>query len=99
MNETSPRTLQNYAIWRFLINQVDHMPKRFREMKEKFTNSVKGVTTIPKRNKTCAQYVNEKMPMAVGKIYIKEFFDKDMKTEVIKNTNVSSFLIQYFFPI
>jgi len=80
-NESS-RTIQNYLIWRFIISQIEYMPKRFRNLKEKFNKIFQGINQDKSRKIKCAQYVNGYMGLAVSKIYIDKYFDENSRQQV-----------------
>jgi membrane metallo-endopeptidase-like protein 1 len=77
------RTVQNYMIWRFMMSQVQYMPKRFRAIRQTFNRVFAGVSTEPSRAVACANYVNDNMGLAVSKLYIRDNFDKTARNEVI----------------
>ena len=84
IDQESPRTVQNYMIWRFVMDQVGYMPKRFRAIQSAFNQIFQGVTTVPARSKSCASYVNNAMGLAVSKLYIKKYFDPNARNQVIQ---------------
>lgn len=80
----SPRTIQNYFIWRFLMGLIEHMPKRFRNIKQEFDRIFRGIKVEKARRIKCAQYVNEYMGLAVSKLYIDRYFDQNSQKEVTR---------------
>ena len=83
IDRQSPRTLQNYMIWRFMMRRAWNMPKRFRKLAEQFAHAFRGTNGEEPRSVTCAFQVNTIMSSAVSKIYIKEYFDKNTRKEVM----------------
>ena len=83
ISQQSPRTIQNYLIWRFLMNQAKNLPKKYRDIKQIFIQAYQGIITEPSRNTTCAIYVNDNMGLAVSKLYIRKYFDADARNQVI----------------
>ncbi|CAF4153174.1 unnamed protein product [Adineta steineri] len=83
----SPRTMQNYMIWRFMMNRAWHMPKRFRNIIQQFTHVFDGTSTEESRTITCANYVNIVMSLSVSKLYIEEYFHKDARKETTEMIN------------
>jgi predicted metalloendopeptidase len=83
INQQSPRVLQNYMIWRFIMAQPVHMPKHFRAILRKFTAATIGVYDTQSRAITCAEYVNKNMGYAVSKLYRNKYFDKHTRTKVV----------------
>jgi predicted metalloendopeptidase len=82
IDKQSPRTVQNYMIWHFMMNQVDYLPERFRDIKQKFLQVFKGIAFEPTRAIACANYVNANMGLAVSKLYIAKYFDKNARNQV-----------------
>jgi membrane metallo-endopeptidase-like protein 1 len=93
INHQSPRTVQNYLVWRFMMIQVDKMPNRFRAINQQFNQVFQGISIERARAITCATFVNDNMAFAVSKLYIKENFKGNARnqvfTRIIDNTNHS----------
>ncbi len=83
INRASPRTLQNYMVWRLMMDLVQYMPKSFRKIKEKFDEVFEGIIADDERELTCASYVNKLMGFAVAKLYTQKYFDKNTRIQVI----------------
>jgi predicted metalloendopeptidase len=82
INQQSPRTLQNYMVWRFIMIQITNMPKRFRTIEQEFQHIFRGTNAQQSRSIRCGEYVNNNMGAAVAKLYINEYFDKNSLIEV-----------------
>jgi predicted metalloendopeptidase len=82
LNQTSPRIVQNYLIWRFMMNRAMSLPRRIRSTREQFDRVFKGTSAEPTRTTTCSKYVNENMGFAVSKLYIKDYFDGAARNQV-----------------
>ncbi len=82
IDQESPRTLQNYVVWRFIMSQIDNMPKRFRMIKQEFTKIFREITIQRARTITCATYVNDNMGFAVSKLYLNKYIDKNDRYQV-----------------
>ncbi|CAF1045925.1 unnamed protein product [Adineta steineri] len=83
-DQNRPRTIQNYLIWRFVLNQIDHMPKRFRMMKQEFIKIFSGTAVETSRPVKCATYITDNMGMVVSRLYIKKKFDDYARRESIE---------------
>ncbi|CAF0916014.1 unnamed protein product [Adineta steineri] len=82
IEQVSPRTLQNYVIWRFMMPLIGILPEQFRNIKENF-NHVFGVTTAERaRAVKCGSFVNSNMGFAVSKLYIKKYFDDNARNQL-----------------
>jgi neprilysin len=82
LDQTPKRTIQNYVIWRFMMNRASNMPQRIRSTREQFDRVFQGTNTKPSRSITCANYVNDNMGFAVSKLYIKKYFDENARSQV-----------------
>ena len=82
IEQQSARTLQNYVIWRFLMSEIDQMPKRFRNIKQEFAKIFREMTSERARSITCIDYVNENMGFALSKLYINKYMDNNARSEV-----------------
>ncbi|CAF1281467.1 unnamed protein product, partial [Rotaria sordida] len=58
IDRQSPRTVQNYMIWRFMVNRAWNMPKRFRDIAQQFNYVLQGTSTERPRTVICASYYN-----------------------------------------
>jgi membrane metallo-endopeptidase-like protein 1 len=85
INQQSPRTLQNYIVWRFMMGQIDYMPQKFRTIKKEFNKIFREISTERPRTITCATYVNDNMGFAVSKLYISKYIDKDARNQVLSH--------------
>jgi predicted metalloendopeptidase len=83
INETSPRVLQNYFIWRFMMDQAGNMPRSIRSTREQFDRAFQGTSAEQPRTIKCGDYVNNNMGMVVSKLYIKNYFDEMARNQVI----------------
>jgi predicted metalloendopeptidase len=82
------RVVQNYLIWRFMMNRASSMPRRIRSTREQFDRVFKGTSAEPTRATTCANYVNDNMGFAVSRLYIGKYFDdnaRNQSKDIIQN--------------
>ena len=70
-------------VWRFVINHVKYLPKRFRAIKQQFDRVFDGTTSELSRELACATEVNGQMGFAVAKLYVDKYFDRSARSEVI----------------
>jgi len=97
IDQVSSRVLQNYMVWRFMMNRAWIISRRFRAIKQQFDQVFLGTTVAPSRATKCANYVNENMGFAVSKLYINKYFDKDARLEVFRTQFGDEFLPVSFF--
>ncbi|KTF71252.1 hypothetical protein cypCar_00048251 [Cyprinus carpio] len=82
------RDIQNYMVWRFVMNLVVGLSRKYRETRKAFRKAIYGTTAEPAVWRQCAIYVNNNMENAVGRLYVEEAFAgdrKDMMDEMITN--------------
>ncbi|CAF1088486.1 unnamed protein product [Rotaria sordida] len=84
IDQHSPRVLQNYFIWRFMMNRAANMPKRYRVIREQFDRVYRGTNAERPRSISCGAYVNNNMGFAVSKLYIKKYFDENAKNQSLE---------------
>ncbi|CAF1087988.1 unnamed protein product, partial [Brachionus calyciflorus] len=80
--------LHNLFIWSFVKSRTSFLPKKFRDFQLDFDKIYSGTTSIPKRSRTCSNEMSEKMPYAVGRLYVKNYFKEEAKNDtedMIKN--------------
>ena len=86
IDETPPRILQNYLIWRFMMNQTENMPRRIRSIQEQFNRVLQGTNAEKSRTDKCGSYVNDNMGFVVSKLYVNSYFDENARNQVLKMT-------------
>ncbi|CAL8073379.1 unnamed protein product [Orchesella dallaii] len=88
VKKTEPRIVQNYVIWRVLMELTSHLIDKFQETKIEFRQVLMGVTSERERWHQCVEWTNKKVGMALGALFIKENFDpkaKETAQEMISN--------------
>ncbi|KAM7235020.1 hypothetical protein CapIbe_013840 [Capra ibex] len=75
----SPRTMQNYLIWRLVLDRISSLSQRFKEARASYRKALYGTTVEEVRWRECVSYVNSNMESAVGSLYVKEAFPGDSK--------------------
>ncbi|CAF4177876.1 unnamed protein product [Adineta steineri] len=84
IEQVSPRILQNYVIWRFMMNLISALPKRFRSIRDNFDHVLHDTTAEPPRTVICGSFVNSVMGFAISKIYIKKYFDDNARNQTFE---------------
>jgi membrane metallo-endopeptidase-like protein 1 len=84
INATSYRTLQNYFVWHFMMDQAGNMPRAFRVIKQEFDRYFEDTHDGPPRSVKCAFYVNNNMPFVVSKLYIKSYFNDSARNQTFE---------------
>ncbi|CAF3073352.1 unnamed protein product [Rotaria sp. Silwood2] len=95
IDQHSSRVVQNYFIWRFMMNRAANMPKRYRVIREQFDRVFRGTNAERPRSISCGAYVNNNMGFAVAKLYIKKYFDENAKNQSLEMIhNIQSAFIE-----
>ncbi|CAF3726969.1 unnamed protein product [Rotaria sp. Silwood1] len=87
IDSTSPRLLQNYIVWRFIMNRVSNMPKRYRALRDPFDEAFRGTVAQRPRSIICGNYINTNMGFALSKVYIKQYFDENARNQSLEMIN------------
>uniref|UniRef100_A0A8C1KBP3 Neprilysin n=1 Tax=Cyprinus carpio TaxID=7962 RepID=A0A8C1KBP3_CYPCA len=82
LNPVLAKDVQNYMVWRFIMNLVVGLSKTYRETRKAFRKAIYGTTSEPAVWRQCAIYVNNNMENAVGRLYVEEAFPGDSKDMV-----------------
>lgn len=82
LNETSTRVIQNYFVWRFVLDRVGNLPRKYRLLRETFDQVFRGTLAERSRTTICANMVNVNMGFAVSKVYLQQYFDENARAEV-----------------
>ncbi|XP_075362864.1 neprilysin isoform X2 [Mycteria americana] len=79
LNKYTPRDLQNYMIWRFVMDLVNSLSRNYKDTRNAFRKALYGTTSETAVWRRCANYVNGNMENAVGRLYVQEAFAGDSK--------------------
>ncbi|XP_014801280.1 PREDICTED: neprilysin isoform X2 [Calidris pugnax] len=79
LNKYTPRDLQNYMVWRFVMDLVNSLSRNYKDTRNDFRKALYGTTSETAVWRRCANYVNGNMENAVGRLYVEEAFAGDSK--------------------
>ncbi|XP_067851019.1 neprilysin-like [Heptranchias perlo] len=82
-----PRDIQNYIIWRQVMDLVGSLSSAYKETRAAFRKALYGTTSESTVWRKCANYVNNNMDKAVGRLYVDTAFageSKQMVEELIE---------------
>ncbi|XP_061227542.1 neprilysin [Neopsephotus bourkii] len=79
LNKYTPRDLQNYMVWRFIMDLVNSLSRNYKDTRNAFRKALYGTTSETAAWRRCANYVNGNMENAVGRLYVEEAFAGDSK--------------------
>ncbi|CAF0840982.1 unnamed protein product [Rotaria sordida] len=87
LQRASPRTIQNYMVWRFILSRTSDMPQHIRIIRQRFDRIFRGTNTERPRTVRCGSFVNRILGFAVSKLYIKKYFDENAFNESLEMIN------------
>ncbi|XP_015266624.1 PREDICTED: membrane metallo-endopeptidase-like 1 isoform X2 [Gekko japonicus] len=70
----SASTIQNYLVWRLVLDRVSGLSRRFKDARANYRKALYGTMVEEARWRECVSYVNTNMETAVGALYVKETF-------------------------
>ncbi|GAB1602196.1 neprilysin-4-like [Argonauta hians] len=76
---TPNRTLANYMIWRIVMNRVNNLPKKYRDIKKEYHEKIFGQQSYTPRWRECTNFVAENLGNAIGRLFIANYFDEEAK--------------------
>ncbi|NWU96320.1 NEP protein, partial [Upupa epops] len=79
LSKYTPRDLQNYMIWRFIMDLVNSLSRNYKDTRNAFRKALYGTTSETAVWRRCTNYVNGNMENAVGRLYVEEAFAGDSK--------------------
>ncbi|KFV78037.1 Neprilysin [Struthio camelus australis] len=79
LNKYTPREIQNYMIWRFVMDLVNSLSRNYKDTRNAFRKALYGTTSETAVWRRCANYVNGNMENAVGRLYVEEAFAGESK--------------------
>ncbi|XP_077106552.1 membrane metallo-endopeptidase-like 1 isoform X1 [Ranitomeya variabilis] len=79
LSNYSASTLQNYIVWRLVIDRVSSLSRRYKDARANYRKALYGTTLEEARWRECVSYVNSNMENSVGAMYVKETFAGESK--------------------
>ncbi|CAG4961168.1 unnamed protein product [Parnassius apollo] len=86
IEKTEANTLANYLLWRFVRHRVNNLDDRFQSAKQQFYYILFGREEAPPRWKNCISQVNSNMGMALGSMFVRNYFDEISKNDTLTMT-------------
>ncbi|KAL7291511.1 hypothetical protein TKK_0014771 [Trichogramma kaykai] len=81
---TPKRVIGNYAVWRIVRDNVDYLTDKLRQRKQLFWERVSGETEREPRWLECTRLVSSALPISVGAMYVRKYFDEDAKNNAME---------------
>ena len=84
MAKTDRRVVQNYALWRLIMDLMPHLPDEYQEKRAEFRKVLLGVLSERNRWNQCVEWTNKKLGMAVGALFIRQNFNHESKAVALE---------------
>lgn len=78
------RVLANYMIWRLVTQCVNFLTDQLRKRELEFLTEQSGKTEREPRWKECVGISSDRFSLAIGSLYVKQFFDERAKKEALE---------------
>ncbi|KAM6443849.1 endothelin-converting enzyme-like 1 isoform 2-T4 [Liasis olivaceus] len=80
---TTPiRILHNYMLWRIAVVLSEHLSTPFRDAIHEFAKEMEGAEKKLELTKTCLSQANKHFGMALGALFVEEYFSSTSKAKV-----------------
>lgn len=80
LEKTPKRTVANYMLWRITAFCSFFLNKEVRKKQQQYASVVSGTEDEEPRWKECVDIVSGSVPISVGALYIRKYFQKEAKT-------------------
>eukprot|EP00102_Acyrthosiphon_pisum_P014814 XP_008185066.2 PREDICTED: neprilysin-11-like [Acyrthosiphon pisum] len=81
---TPKRISANYMIWRFAAQCVNFLTEELRKRELEFLTEQSGKTERVPRWKECVGISSDRFSLAIGSLYVRQFFDESAKNEALE---------------
>ncbi|XP_046381233.1 neprilysin-1-like [Haliotis rufescens] len=82
--ETDRQTVVNYIMWRVILNFAAELTESYQHVGRQYRRVLQGVKRDKIRWQKCVEYVNKRMGMAVGSMFIRDNFKKESKDTALE---------------
>ncbi|XP_048241365.1 endothelin-converting enzyme homolog isoform X1 [Haliotis rufescens] len=83
IKKTPSKTVVNYLMWRIMMNRVNNLDERIRDIQRDYNKVIFGTKRMPPKWRMCVDYVNNNMGDAVGRLFIDNYFDRKAKQNAV----------------
>ncbi|XP_057331036.1 neprilysin-2-like [Microplitis mediator] len=87
INTTSKRTQANYIGVRLIQDSVFFLNKEIRKIQVDFLTTITGRTRREARSKECFEDISNNVPLVIGSLYVKKYFNEDVKNNTAEMVN------------
>ncbi|KAG2462801.1 endothelin-converting enzyme-like 1 isoform X1 [Polypterus senegalus] len=82
ISTTPKRILHNYMLWRIVVALSEHLSTPFRDAIHDFSREIDGTEQQLERSRTCLNQANKHFGMALGALFVGEYFTSSSKIKV-----------------
>ena len=68
--------------WSVIRDRSSYLPKRYKDVRLDFDKVYIAQTTQAPRTRTCTNDILDRMPYAVGRLYVEKYLDEKSKDQV-----------------
>lgn len=84
VEKADKRVVANYVIWRLVMLFASEMTGVYQKVRSDYYKTLLGITRDKPRWQKCVEYVNDRMGMALGAMFIKDNFDEESKETALQ---------------
>lgn len=84
LDNTSKRTLANYLMWKLTAQSIPYLNQQFRNRETLYASLFYGDHKRQPRWRDCVSIVLTEMPVIIGSMYSRRFFDEEARKEAIE---------------
>ncbi|XP_067417138.1 endothelin-converting enzyme-like 1 isoform X2 [Emydura macquarii macquarii] len=82
IRSTPSRILHNYMLWRIVVVLSEHLSTPFRDAIHQLSREMEGTEKQLELDKTCLSQANKHFGMALGALFVEEYFSSSSKAKV-----------------
>ncbi|XP_057330724.1 neprilysin-2-like [Microplitis mediator] len=87
INTTSKRTQANFILWRLIVDSVFYLNDEIRKPQVDFMTAITGRPKKELRSKECLDNISAYLPLVIGTLYVKKYFNEDVKNNAAEIVN------------
>lgn len=84
LDKVDKRVVANYIMWRLVMSFVPEMIGPYQQVRSDYNKILLGIMRDKPQWQKCVEYVNDRMGMAVGELFIRDNFDEGSKKTALK---------------
>ncbi|KAL4221616.1 Membrane metallo-endopeptidase-like 1 [Mactra antiquata] len=88
LEKKDKRVISNYVFWRMIFGTIPELPMKYQEVRAEYRKASEGVMRDKPRWNKCVEYINKRLGVATGAMFVHKKFrkeSKDVALEMISN--------------